>query len=96
MFVVFSLALVTLCIQLHPRYLSSSWSTYRMILYSCLAAYGVIPSIHWVYLSGGLQAEVVQVCWYFLLCPNNSFKDLLSRKILNSNSMKNACSIKYY
>lgn len=61
MVIVFALAMVTLALQVHPRYLSPSWSTYRMMLYSSLAAYGIIPSIHWVYLSGGLQADVVQV-----------------------------------
>lgn len=61
MFIVFCLGLVTLFVQFHPRYLSHAWNTYRMLLYSSLAAYGVIPSIHWVYLSGGLSAAVVQV-----------------------------------
>jgi hypothetical protein len=32
-----------------------------MAVYCGLVAYGIIPTMHWVYLNGGIQAPVVQV-----------------------------------
>ncbi|XP_046566500.1 progestin and adipoQ receptor family member 3-like isoform X1 [Haliotis rubra] len=55
------LAVGTICVQLHPRYFSHAWFYPRMAIYFFLAAYGVIPTIHWVYLSGGLGTKVVQL-----------------------------------
>lgn len=61
MLIVFCLGAVLLGAQFHPRFLSSSWDNLRMMLYSAVAGYGVVPAIHWVYLSGGFHTEVVQV-----------------------------------
>jgi len=61
MIVVLLLASATLGLQFHPRYMSHSWSNYRTILYSSVAAYGIIPALHWVKLEGGLEAEIVKV-----------------------------------
>ncbi len=52
--------------QTSPRYLSSGFYK-QLLLYLCLAGYGIIPTIHWVYLNGGLHSRIVQVgSWLFL------------------------------
>lgn len=47
-------------IQLHPRYFSHRWSKWRIGIYMGLAGYGIIPTIHWIWLNGA-SAEIVQV-----------------------------------
>ncbi|EDO36328.1 predicted protein [Nematostella vectensis] len=55
------LTTITLTLQFHPRFLSSVWATRRLLLFCCLVAYGVVPSVHWAYLSGGWDQPVVQI-----------------------------------
>ncbi|XP_013387641.1 progestin and adipoQ receptor family member 3 [Lingula anatina] len=61
LFTVAILSAAVLFTQLHPRSFSPHWWTKRLILYCCLAAYGIIPTIHWIYLSGGWEEEMVQM-----------------------------------
>ena len=68
MLIVFFLAVTSFGVQFHPRFLSSSWDTYRMILYSSVAGYGVVPALHWTVLNGGIQSEIVQVFIYTMGC----------------------------
>jgi hypothetical protein len=53
-----------MAIQLHPHYFSPRMSRYRILLYIVLVGYGIIPTIHWIWLNGGASAEIVQV--YYL------------------------------
>ena len=57
---------VLLC-QTTPRYHSAQWFYRRVLLYMGLVAYGVVPTVHWVFLSGGLRAAMVQVMTVYLL-----------------------------
>lgn len=39
------------------------------MLYCGLTAYGIVPTLHWIYLNGGLSTEIVQVgTWGHILC----------------------------
>ncbi|BFZ17231.1 hypothetical protein BsWGS_20270 [Bradybaena similaris] len=55
------LSVCTLVFQLHPRFFTNSWFYMRMAVYVGLSAYGVVPTIHWVYLSGGVSTAIVQM-----------------------------------
>lgn len=55
------LTVITMVIQLHPRYFSHRWSNYRILIYVGLVGYGVIPTIHWIWLNGGASSEIVQI-----------------------------------
>ena len=52
-------AAVLLC-QTQPHYHTEAWFRQRIILYCSLAGYGVVPTIHWIYLNGGIHAQIVQ------------------------------------
>ena len=56
------LTVSTIVIQLHQKFFSHGWFRYRILIYVFLVGYGVLPTIHWIYLNGGPQAEIVQVC----------------------------------
>lgn len=60
MIVITILTVSTLWFQLHPHFFTSHWYYTRMAVYVGLAGYGVMPSIHWVYLNG-LSSKIVQV-----------------------------------
>ena len=60
--IVCTLMLLTILVQLHRRFLTARWATRRIMLYSSAVAYGVGPVVHWIYLNGGMQAPIVQVC----------------------------------
>lgn len=47
--------------QTQARYYSNLWFRRRVLLYCGLAAYGIVPAGHWIYLSGGMTATIVQV-----------------------------------
>jgi predicted membrane channel-forming protein YqfA (hemolysin III family) len=47
--------------QTRPRYYSPSWFQSRLLLYTALTAYGLVPAVHWVLINGGLQSRVVQM-----------------------------------
>ncbi|KAK3590940.1 hypothetical protein CHS0354_034511 [Potamilus streckersoni] len=55
------LSLSTLFVQFHPRYFSNTWFKQRIAIYFGLVAYGVIPTTHWIYLSGGFSEKIVQM-----------------------------------
>ena len=61
MIVITILSLGVLYFQLHPQFLSSSWNNYRIVMYCGLVAYGIIPTIHWINISGGWEDKLVQV-----------------------------------
>ena len=50
-----------LAFQTTARFLSARWFYRRLLLYIGLVAYGVVPTVHWVVLNGGLNAKMVQV-----------------------------------
>ncbi|KAJ8319171.1 hypothetical protein KUTeg_004262 [Tegillarca granosa] len=52
------LSTATLLVQLHPNY--HSWTKHRLLIYCGLVAYGIIPSIHWTVLNGGISSHIVQ------------------------------------
>ena len=56
---------VVLFFQMSPRFLS--WRWYRRVGFYCaVCGYGIIPAVHWVHLSGGLSADIVQVLFIFI------------------------------
>ncbi|KAK7113193.1 progestin and adipoQ receptor family member 3-like isoform X1 [Littorina saxatilis] len=61
MMIITVLTVSTLWFQLHPHFFTSRWFHTRMAVYVGLAAYGIMPSVHWVYLNGGFSAPVVQM-----------------------------------
>ncbi|XP_069123270.1 progestin and adipoQ receptor family member 3-like [Argopecten irradians] len=61
LFIITCLSISTFVIMQNPRYFSNEWSNKRIMVYVGLGAYGVIPTIHWIYLNGGVSAAVVQL-----------------------------------
>lgn len=54
--------------QTRPRYYTHKWFRARVLLYTSLTAYGLIPILHWVYLNGGLESPLVQVSKLAYVC----------------------------
>ncbi|XP_056659220.1 progestin and adipoQ receptor family member 3 isoform X4 [Monodelphis domestica] len=48
------------CNNIHPSYLTQQWHRLRSIIFCSVSGYGVIPTIHWVWLNGGVGAPIVQ------------------------------------
>ncbi|CAI9739416.1 progestin and adipoQ receptor family member 3-like [Octopus vulgaris] len=63
MIIIVILSVIILSIQLKPKRLNNSltFTMSRVLMYSCLAIYGIIPAAHWIYLNGGWENKVVQV-----------------------------------
>ncbi|XP_022085832.1 progestin and adipoQ receptor family member 3-like [Acanthaster planci] len=61
MVIVMLLLIMTLIVQLHRRFLTSAWATRRLLLFVVSVAYGVGPSVHWIFLYGGFKEEIVLV-----------------------------------
>ncbi|CAH1794523.1 unnamed protein product [Owenia fusiformis] len=55
------LSVAVLVLQLHPHFFHHSWARTRILLYCSLVGYGIIPTVHWVLLSGGLHTELVKL-----------------------------------
>ncbi|XP_014669214.1 PREDICTED: progestin and adipoQ receptor family member 3-like isoform X2 [Priapulus caudatus] len=55
------MVIAVMSMQLHSQFLSEKWRVRRLVMYALLAAYGVIPCLHWIYLNGGWQSSIVQV-----------------------------------
>ncbi|KAK3090514.1 hypothetical protein FSP39_012414 [Pinctada imbricata] len=55
------LTVMTIVVQLHPRFFSHGWFKYRIFIYMFLVGYGVIPTIHWISLNGGFSSAIVQL-----------------------------------
>ncbi|XP_076875307.1 progestin and adipoQ receptor family member 3b isoform X4 [Brachyhypopomus gauderio] len=49
------------CNSIHPLYHTQEWKMMRSSIFCSVAAYGIIPACHWVWLHGGFHAEIVQV-----------------------------------
>ncbi|XP_026885478.1 progestin and adipoQ receptor family member 3a isoform X1 [Electrophorus electricus] len=47
--------------QIHPHYLTKQWQKLRSVIFCSVAAYGLVPTLHWIWLSGGFGSAVVQV-----------------------------------
>lgn len=47
--------------QIHPSYLTQQWHRLRSIIFCSVSGYGIIPTIHWIWLNGGIGASIVQV-----------------------------------
>lgn len=59
---VLALMLAVFFAQIHPLYLSQPWRKLRSLIVCSLAAYGLLPTMHWVWISGGFYSEATQVC----------------------------------
>ena len=58
---VLALMLAVFFAQIHPLYLSQPWRKLRSLIVCSLAAYGLLPTMHWVWISGGFSSEPTQV-----------------------------------
>ncbi|XP_074895783.1 progestin and adipoQ receptor family member 3 isoform X2 [Buteo buteo] len=48
------------CNNIHPSYLTQQWHRLRSIIFCSVSGYGIIPTIHWIWLNGGIGASIVQ------------------------------------
>lgn len=58
---VLAMILAVFFAQIHPLYLSKQWKQLRSLMFCCVAAYGLVPTLHWVCTTGGLSSDLVQV-----------------------------------
>lgn len=58
---VLAMILAVFFAQIHPSYLTQQWQRLRSIIFCSVSGYGIIPTVHWVWLHGGLGAPIVQV-----------------------------------
>lgn len=59
---VLAMTLAEFFAQIHPLYLTKKWQKLRSVIFCSVVAYGLIPTTHWIWLSGGFSSEIVQVC----------------------------------
>lgn len=57
---VLAMILAVFFAQIHPNYLTQQWQRLRSIIFCSVSGYGVIPTLHWVWLNGGIGAPIVQ------------------------------------
>ncbi|KAF5905601.1 progestin and adipoQ receptor family member 3 isoform X1, partial [Clarias magur] len=57
---VLAMTLAEFFAQIHPLYLTKKWLKLRSVIFCSVVAYGLIPTIHWMWLSGGFSSELVQ------------------------------------
>ncbi|XP_028929539.1 progestin and adipoQ receptor family member 3 isoform X4 [Ornithorhynchus anatinus] len=57
---VLAMILAVFFAQIHPSYLTQQWHRLRSLIFCSVSGYGVIPTVHWVWLNGGLGAPIVQ------------------------------------
>ncbi|KAK6187639.1 hypothetical protein SNE40_005619 [Patella caerulea] len=55
------LTVSTLFLQRFQDFSSKRWFRMRILIFTALAACGVIPSAHWIYLNNGFSATIVQI-----------------------------------
>lgn len=60
---VLAMILAVFSAQIHPHYLSKQWRRLRSLLFCAVVAYGLVPTAHWVFITGGFSSELVQVRW---------------------------------
>ncbi|CAN9512719.1 unnamed protein product [Ophioblennius macclurei] len=53
---VLAMILAVFLAQIHPHYLSKQWR----LIFSSVAVYGLVPTVHWICLTGGFSAPLVQ------------------------------------
>lgn len=58
---VLAMILAVFFAQIHPHYLSKQWKQLRSIIFCSVTGYGLIPTVHWICLTGGFSSELVQV-----------------------------------
>ncbi len=58
---VLAMILAVFFAQIHPHYLSKQWKQLRSLIFCSVAGYGLIPTIHWICITGGFSSELVQV-----------------------------------
>ncbi|KAI7812398.1 progestin and adipoQ receptor family member 3a [Triplophysa rosa] len=57
---VLAMMLAVFFAQIHPHYLTKKWQQLRSVIFCAVAGYGLIPTVHWIWLSGGFSADIVQ------------------------------------
>ncbi|KAF7252541.1 Progestin and adipoQ receptor family member 3 [Varanus komodoensis] len=57
---VLALILAVFFAQIHPSYLTQQWHRLRSVIFCSVSGYGIIPTMHWVWLNGGVSASIVQ------------------------------------
>ncbi|CAH2301768.1 progestin and adipoQ receptor family member 3 isoform X1 [Pelobates cultripes] len=57
---VLAMILAVFFAQIHPSYLTQQWHRLRSVIFCSVSGYGIIPTIHWIWLNGGLGASIVQ------------------------------------
>ncbi|NXE20963.1 PAQR3 protein, partial [Ardeotis kori] len=57
---VLAMILAVFFAQIHPSYLTQQWHRLRSIIFCSVSGYGIIPTVHWVWLNGGIGASIVQ------------------------------------
>nr|XP_047930453.1 progestin and adipoQ receptor family member 3 isoform X2 [Anser cygnoides] len=48
------------CNNIHPSYLTQQCHRLRSVIFCSVSGYGIIPTVHWVGLNGGIGASIVQ------------------------------------
>ncbi|XP_075960349.1 progestin and adipoQ receptor family member 3a [Anarhichas minor] len=57
---VLAMILAVFFAQIHPHYLSKQWKQLRSLIFCLVAGYGLIPTFHWICITGGFSSELVQ------------------------------------
>ena len=68
---VLAMILAVFFAQIHPSYLTQQWQRLRSIIFCSVSGYGVIPTLHWVWLNGGIGAPIVQVGRVWSVCSRS-------------------------
>ncbi|XP_048419414.1 progestin and adipoQ receptor family member 3-like isoform X3 [Stegostoma tigrinum] len=58
---VLAMIFVMFLTQIHPHYASQHCHKLRILLFCFIAAYGLIPTVHWIFQNGGIGEPVVKV-----------------------------------
>ncbi|CAJ0968868.1 unnamed protein product [Ranitomeya imitator] len=55
---VLAMILAVFFAQIHPSYLTQQWHRLRSVIFCSVSGYGVIPTVHWIWLNGGIGASI--------------------------------------